>query len=89
VLFYALNGYLLGREYFELVALRHLPAPAAAQLRRRHRVKLFWGGVTIAFLSSLPVVNLLVPVIATAFMVHVFEQLSKGMPKGLPVGRRT
>ena len=28
-IFYGLNGYLLSREYFELVALRHLDATSA------------------------------------------------------------
>ena len=72
--FYLLNGYLLGREYFELVALRRLaPAEAKAQ-RRRHRGRLTVAGVLIAVLLSVPFVNLLVPVIATAFMVHVFQE---------------
>ena len=73
-IFYLLNGYLLGREYFELVALRRLaPAEAKAQ-RRRHRGRLTVAGVLIAVLLSVPFVNLLVPVIATAFMVHVFQE---------------
>jgi CysZ protein len=72
VVFYLLNGYLLGREYFELVAFRRMPPEEAAVLRRRHGLRLFWAGLAIAFLSTIPVVNLLVPVLASAFMAHVF-----------------
>ena len=72
--FYLLNGYLLGREYYELVALRRLaPAEARAQ-RQRHRGRLLVVGVVIAVLLSVPVVNLLVPIVATAFAVHVFQE---------------
>ncbi|NNG04619.1 MAG: hypothetical protein HKM95_11030 [Inquilinus sp.] len=73
--FYAVNGYLLGREYFEMVALRRMDPAAAAALRRRFGGRVLLGGVTIAVLISIPVLNLLVPVVATAFMVHVHRGL--------------
>ncbi len=71
--FYALNGYLLGREYFEFAAVRRLsPGPGRA-LRRRHRTRIFLCGVAIAVLMTIPVVNWLMPVVAAAYMIHVFE----------------
>ncbi len=73
VLFYGVNGYLLGREYFELVASRRLTPSQATALRRAHAVRLYLYGAGIAFLLTVPVVNLVVPVLATAFMVHVVE----------------
>lgn len=73
--FYMLNGYLLGREYFELVAVRRLELPLSKALRRRFRVRVFVAGVAIAFLLSVPVVNLIAPIVATGFMVHIFEAL--------------
>jgi CysZ protein len=75
VLFFVLNGYLLGREYFEVVALRRLDVPSARALRHRFGGRVFLGGVVIAGLFVLPLVNLVAPVVATAFMVHVFEGL--------------
>jgi len=69
--FYGLNGYLLGREYYELVAYRRLEPPAADRLRRSLGVKLFMVGVVIAVLMSVPVLNLIVPIVATAAMVHL------------------
>jgi uncharacterized protein involved in cysteine biosynthesis len=71
--FYAVNGYLLGREYFELVAMRRLGRRQTGELRRAYRHRLFVGGVIIAVLLTIPLLNLIAPVIATAFMLHLFE----------------
>ena len=73
--FFMVNGYLLGREYFELVAVRRLAPEDADALRKSHGRRLFWAGVLIAFLFTIPIVNLITPIVATAFMVHVFELL--------------
>ena len=81
--FLVLNGYLLGREYFEVVALRRLDRMAARALRSRFGGRVFLGGVVIAGLFALPAVNLVAPVIATAFMMHVFESLP-GIPLRAP-----
>ena len=74
-IFYGLNGYLLSREYFELVSLRHQDANAARQLRKNNGIRVFVAGVVIAFLITVPIVNLFVPILATAFMLHVFKAL--------------
>lgn len=71
--FYGLNGYLLGREYFELAALRRMDDAGAREMRRRHGTRVFIAGVVITFLLSIPFVNWFMPVIAAAFVVHVFE----------------
>jgi CysZ protein len=76
-LFLALNGYLFGRGYFEVVALRRLDAGEAGRLRNRFAGRVFLGGVVIAGLFALPLVNLVAPVIATAFMLHIFEALPR------------
>lgn len=76
VVFYAVNGYLLGREYYEIVALRRLPAKEAAVLRRSNRGTVFLAGLVIAVLMTVPLVNLLAPIVAAAFMVHVFQRLA-------------
>ncbi|WP_448205269.1 EI24 domain-containing protein [Azospirillum sp. sgz302134] len=76
LVFYTANGYLLGREYFEMVAIRRLGRKEAGFLRRARPLKPFSAGVAIAFLSTIPFVNLLVPVIASAFMVHVYHSMT-------------
>lgn len=75
-LYYAVNGYLLGREYYETVAFRYLPRAEADRLRRLNRGNLWLGGVLIVVLLTIPLLNLIVPIVATAFMVHVFRRLS-------------
>ncbi len=78
--FLGLNGYLLGREYFEVVALRRLDRTATRAARHRFAGRVFLGGVVIAGLFAVPLVNLVAPVIATAFMVHLFEGLRRTNP---------
>ncbi|HEX5077509.1 MAG TPA: EI24 domain-containing protein [Geminicoccaceae bacterium] len=78
IVYVALNGYLLGREYFEQVAQRRLAWRSVATLRRAARGRLWWAGVWIAALLTVPVLNLIAPVLATCFMVHVFEGLRRG-----------
>ncbi|HEY4134906.1 MAG TPA: EI24 domain-containing protein [Alphaproteobacteria bacterium] len=75
IVFYSLNGYLYGREYFELVALRHMPAEQAKEMRKRHSGGLFLAGFIAAGLFSIPLVGLFMPAVVAAFMVHVFESL--------------
>jgi CysZ protein len=88
IVYVALNGYLLGREYFELVAQRRLGWRSVAMLRRAARGRLWWAGVWIAALLTVPVLNLIAPVIAICFMVHLFEGLRRraGAAERLRVG---
>ena len=81
--FLGLNGYLLGRAYFEGVALRRLDTAATRAVRHRFGGRVFLGGIVIAGLFALPLVNLVAPVIATAFMVHLFETLRQFEPQAL------
>lgn len=75
--FYLGNGYLLGRQYFEMVAMRHLPLAEVTQLRKRNGFYVFLCGLIIAGMASVPILNLLTPLFATAFMVHIFKGLAR------------
>lgn len=75
LLYYLLNGYLIGREFFELAAFRRLEPAEATRLRKSYRGKVMIAGVMLAFLMTIPVVNLLAPVLGAAFMVHVTQDL--------------
>jgi len=72
---YGVNGYLLGREYYEMPAFRRLQRPAVKPLYVAHRGRFTRAGVLIAIISTIPFVNLIAPIIATAFMVHLFESV--------------
>lgn len=69
------NGYLVGREYLEMVAMRRMTPKEAKAFRKANAGSSFYAGFLIAVLMSIPFLNLLSPVIATAFMTHVFEDL--------------
>jgi len=77
IAFYLGNGYLLGREYFEMVAMRHLPSDEARRLRKANMAYVTVCGLIIAGLASVPILNLLTPLFATAFMVHVYKSLAR------------
>ena len=77
-IFYCLNGYLLSREYYELVALRRLDTAVAVALRKANKQRLFLAGVIITFLFTIPIVHLFAPVIGVAAMAHVFRSLHMG-----------
>lgn len=75
LLYYLLNGYLIGREFFELAAFRRMDQGEARRLRKTYRGKVMMAGVMLTFLMTIPVVNLLAPVLGAAFMVHVTQDL--------------
>jgi len=79
VIFYIVNGFLLGREYFQLVAARRLGAKAATKLRKAHRWEIWFAGILMAVPLSIPVVNLLVPLLGVATFTHQFHRLNKGL----------
>jgi CysZ protein len=76
IVFYGVNAYLLGREYFELVALRRLDPRSGQRLRHAHRLQFFIAGLLIAGLLTLPLVNLVAPLLGAAFMVHLVTGLT-------------
>ncbi|MEL6645922.1 MAG: EI24 domain-containing protein [Pseudomonadota bacterium] len=73
--FIALNGFLLGREYFQLIALRRLGREGAKAARRRHAVQIWAAGALMAAPLTIPIVNLLVPVLGAATFTHLFHRL--------------
>ena len=77
LLFWLGNGWLCGREYFEAAALRRLDPEAARTLRRRYRYRIWFAGIVVAWLMTVPFVNLAAPAIGTAFMLHRFERLRR------------
>ena len=73
----AANAYLLGREYFELAAMRFHSAVQARELRRRHAGFVFAYGVAIAVFVAIPLVNLLTPLFATTLMVRLHKRIAR------------
>ncbi len=82
VFYYWLNGYLVGREFYEMVAVRRLSPHTALLLRKRCGALITLGGALIVFGMTIPILNLFTPVLAAAMMVHVFEAVRarEGVP---------
>lgn len=77
LIYYGLNGVLLGREFYQMVSERRLSRPEAKALKRRHSAIIFGFGAFVAFLMTIPVVNLAAPLVATAAMLHMFERFRR------------
>lgn len=76
VLFWAVNGYLLGREFFQLAAMRREGREGANRLRRRHAGQVWLAGTLMAVPLSVPLLNLIIPVIGAATFTHMYHRLA-------------
>lgn len=75
IISWGLGGYLIGREYFEMVSYRRLDRRTAHQLMAQRRGRFTLAGILIAVVLTIPGLNLIAPVLATAFMVHLTESV--------------
>lgn len=73
---WAINGFLLSREYFTMVALRRVSPATAAALRRAWRGRLWLAGLALAVPLTVPLVNLMVPVLGAAAFTHIFHAIA-------------
>jgi CysZ protein len=80
VAFLAVNAYVLGREYFELAAMRYHSIEAARALRQAHALEVFAAGLFIAGFVAIPIANLATPLFATALMVRLHHRISQPPP---------
>jgi CysZ protein len=83
IAFLGANAYLLGRGYFEMAALRYLPQNFMRQYRNVHAARLYLAGLGLALLLAVPILNLLIPLFATAFMIRLNQALLRSkLPDG-------
>ena len=74
-IFWGLNGFLLGREYFTLVAIRRVGRKGAKALRAQHRGTIWLAGILMAVPLTVPLLNLLIPILGAATFTHLYHQL--------------
>jgi CysZ protein len=74
------NAYLLSREYFEMVAMRHMPIDEARALRKANTPQIFAAGLLPALLALIPIGNLLVPLFSTSYFTHIFKSVQASSP---------
>ena len=76
-IFYALNGFLLGREYFQLAAMRRIGRAAAKDLRKEHQGKIWLAGCLMAVPLSFPLINLFIPILGAATFTHLYHAINR------------
>ncbi|ARE42147.1 Arginine/ornithine antiporter ArcD [Rhodovulum sp. P5] len=79
-LFWAVNGFLLGREYFQMAGMRRLGRKGARELRKRHSLTIFAAGLLMAVPLTFPLVNLVIPILAAAVFTHIVNGLAARDP---------
>ena len=89
IVFFIATAWLLGREYFELAAMRFRPPAEAKVMRKENAATVFAAGLIIAAFVSIPIVNLATPLFGMAFMVHMHKRLSGPRPELIEPGRKT
>jgi CysZ protein len=87
--FFIATAWLLGREYFELAAMRFRSPAEAKAMRRDNAATVFTAGLIIAAFVSIPIVNLATPLFGMAFMVHMHKRLSGPGAELLEPARKT
>jgi CysZ protein len=89
IAFFIATAWLLGREYFELAAMRFRSPADAKAMRKENAAVVFTAGLIIAAFVSMPIVNLATPLFGMAFMVHMHKQLSGPRPELIEPARKT
>ena len=77
IAFFLVNGYLLGREFFEFAAMRYRTPAEARAYRVQNRGLVFTAGLVIAAFLAVPILNLMTPLFAAGLMVHLHKKLSR------------
>ena len=77
IVFPTMNGYMLGRYFFQMAGGRHIGRKAADALGKQHRGKLLAAGLLMVLASTVPLLNLLVPFWGVAMMVHLYHLIDK------------
>lgn len=81
IAFFLVNGYLLGREFFEFAAMRYRSPAEARLFRAKHAGTVFLSGLILAAFLAVPLLNLLTPLFAAGMMVHLHKKLSQRDPE--------
>jgi CysZ protein len=74
-IFWGLNGFLLGREYFTLAAMRRVGRAKAKELRAKYTGTIWMAGILMAIPLTIPLVNLLIPILGAATFTHIYHKL--------------
>jgi CysZ protein len=73
LLFFLVNGWLIGRDLGEMVAARHVPQARMRDWRKTGAVDRFALGVATTAVFMVPIANLFAPVLGAAMATHLFQ----------------
>ena len=77
ILWIMINGYFIGKEYFELVAIRRLESNEIIEFRTKNYKRLYLGGLLCSLIFSIPILNLVAPAFTTIFTLHEFNKIKQ------------
>ena len=75
-IFFIVNAYLIGREYFQFAAMRFRSEEDATRLRREHGFTVFLAGLVVTGFMAVPILNLATPIFAAALFVHLHKMIA-------------
>ncbi|NBD30554.1 MAG: hypothetical protein GVY31_11025 [Alphaproteobacteria bacterium] len=75
-IFYGLNGFLLGREYFTVAAMRREGREGANAMRKANLPEIWMAGVLMALPLTIPIMNLFIPILGAATFTHLYHRLA-------------
>ncbi len=81
-IFWALNGFLLGREYFQIAAMRRLGREGAKQARKENFAMIWLAGCLMALPLTVPLLNLFIPILGAATFTHLFHETQRVRSSG-------
>ena len=61
-----------------LVAMRRVGRKRAKELRRKHFLTVWIAGILMAMPLSIPLLNLVIPILGAATFTHLFQLLPQG-----------
>lgn len=84
LVFYGMNGYLLGKEFFIMTARRHIAVGEAKALWQTKNRSITLGGIGLAVMATIPLLNLFAPFWGIAVMTHIYHAIKTPKVEILP-----
>ena len=80
LLYFGMNGYLLGAQFFRMAAGRRVDKQETETLLKEHKNTITLAGAAIMLCATIPFLNLAAPVLGVATLLHVFHAIRKDTP---------
>jgi uncharacterized protein involved in cysteine biosynthesis len=81
-IFWGLNGFLRGREYFQIAAMRRLGREGALKARKENFGVIWLAGCLMAVPLTVPLLNLFIPILGAATFTHLFHATQRARSSG-------